>query len=73
MRPTPKPIAKLCSTPFGKAGFQGVCEFLKEAPRYIPDVTATAVTVPGVDVAAARRLAESLGVKFREREYAEVG
>ena len=64
---------KLCSTPFGKSGFQGVCDFLKEAPRYIPDVTATAVTVPGIDMAAARRLAESLGVKFREREYAEVG
>ena len=41
---------KLCTTPFGKAGFQGVCDFLKEAPRYIPDVTATAVTVPGLDI-----------------------
>ena len=63
----------LCNTPFGRDGFQGVCGFLRDAPRYIPDVTASAVTVPGLDVEAVRRLAESLGVKFREREYAEVG
>ncbi|HEX8960382.1 MAG TPA: TatD family hydrolase [Geobacteraceae bacterium] len=63
----------LCHTPFGEAGFHGVCEFLRDAPRYIPEVTASAVTVPGVDIGAVRRLAESLGVKFREREYAEVG
>lgn len=64
---------RLCNTPYGAAGFHGVCEFLKEASRHIPDVTATAVTVPGLDVAAVKTLAESLGVKFREREYAEVG
>lgn len=64
---------KLCNTPFGEAGFAGVCDFLQEAPRYIPEVTATAVTVPGVDIEACRRLAESLGVQFRVREYAEVG
>jgi TatD DNase family protein len=63
----------LCNTPFGKAGFQGVCRFLKDAPLSIPEVVATAVTVPGIDVTAVRKLAESLGVKFREREYAEVG
>ena len=64
---------RLCNTPFGEAGFAGVCDFLREAPRYIPDVTATAVTVPGVDMEACRRLAESLGVQFRVREYSEVG
>jgi TatD DNase family protein len=36
-------------------------------------VVASAVTVPGLDVEAVKRLAESLGVEFREREYAEVG
>jgi TatD DNase family protein len=65
--------ARLCNTPFGGSGFQAVCDFLREAPRHIPQVTASAVTVPGLDVAAVRRLAESLGVSFREREYAEVG
>jgi TatD DNase family protein len=64
---------KLCNTPFGEAGFQGVCDFIKEAKMYIPHVVASAVTVPGLDVEAVRRLAEQLGVEFREREYAEVG
>jgi TatD DNase family protein len=65
--------AGLCNTPFGDQGFEGVCQFLKEAKIYIPRVVASAVTVPGLDIAAVRRLAESLGVEFREREYAEVG
>ncbi|BEH09565.1 MULTISPECIES: TatD family hydrolase [Geobacter] len=65
--------ARLCNTPFGTNGFTGICRFLEEARQYIPTVVATAVTVPGIDVAAVRALAESLGVEFREREYAEVG
>jgi TatD DNase family protein len=64
---------RLCNTPFGDAGFQGVCDFLQEAVKHIPTVVASAVTVPGIDIAAVRQLAESLGVQFREREYAEVG
>ncbi len=64
---------KLCNTPFGAAGFQSVCDFLQSAAQYIPTVVATAVTVPGLNVAAVKVLAESLGVEFREREYAEVG
>jgi TatD DNase family protein len=65
--------ATLCNSPFGESGFAAVIEFLKEAKKHIPRVVATAVTVPGIDMAAVRRLAESLGVEFREREYAEVG
>jgi TatD DNase family protein len=64
---------RLCHTPFGDAGFAGVCAFITEAKKYIPDVVASAVTVPGVDIAAVRKLAASLGVIFREREYTEVG
>jgi len=64
---------KLCATPFGTAGFASVCDFLTEAKKYIPTVVASAVTVPGLDVEAVRRLAETLGVDFREREYADVG
>jgi TatD DNase family protein len=65
--------ASLCNTPFGTAGFEGICDFLREAPRYIPEVVATAVTVPGIDIEAVEQLAASLGVAFRVREYAEVG
>jgi TatD DNase family protein len=69
----PATYERLCNTPFGREGFAAVCAFLKEAPRHIPAVTATAVTVPGLDIAPVRKLAESLGVTFREREFAEVG
>ncbi|MBC7962573.1 MAG: YchF/TatD family DNA exonuclease [Steroidobacteraceae bacterium] len=64
---------RLCNTPFGEAGFAGVCDFIREAEKHIPQVVASAVTVPGTDVEACRRLAESLGAEFRVREYAEVG
>jgi TatD DNase family protein len=69
----PETYHQLCASPFGQAGFAGVCEFLTEAKKYIPSVIASAVTVPGLDTEAVRRLAESLGVVFREREYADVG
>ena len=71
--PDAKTYAKLCNTPFGDAGFHAVCKFLREAKKHIPQVVASAVTVPGLDLAAIRKVAGSLGVEFREREYAEVG
>lgn len=64
---------RLCRTPFGAAGFQGVQDFLTESKKFIPLVFASAVTVPGLDIEAVRKLAESLGVSFREREFADVG
>ena len=64
---------RLCNTPFGISGYEGVCSFLKEATLHIPDVTATVVALPGLDIGACRKIAENLGVKFRIREYAEVG
>jgi TatD DNase family protein len=69
----PATYARLCNTPFGDAGFQAVCDFLREAPKHIPQVTASAVTVPGLDLSAVKHLAKALGVDFREREYTEVG
>jgi TatD DNase family protein len=65
--------ARLCNTPFGDSAFDGVCRFLTEARKHIPRVVASAVALPGLDMAAVRKVAESLGVEFREREYAEVG
>lgn len=63
----------LCNSPFGEEGFSGVCNFIKAATAYIPQVIATVVTVPGVHVEACRTLAESLGAQFRVREFTEVG
>lgn len=71
--PDTETYIRLCATPFGVAGFEAVCDFIKEARSHIPQVVASAVTAPGVDVEACHRLAESLGARFRVREYAEVG
>lgn len=65
---------RLCRSPFGEEGFRGVIDFLREAKKTIPEVTATVVEMPGVDVDACRRLAEEeLGVRFKVRVYDEVG
>lgn len=71
--PDAETYGALCATPFGEAGFSALCDFIREARDYIPQVVASAVTVPGIDIPACRRLAESLGAEFRVREYAEVG
>ena len=64
---------RICRSPFGKEAYEGVKDFLRRAPAHIPEVIATVVTLPGIDVAACRAVAKELGVKFREREYNEVG
>jgi TatD DNase family protein len=61
------------SQPKFPGAYEAVKEFIREAKRYIPDVTATIVTVPGVDVEACRRIAEELGAKLRVREHNVVG
>jgi len=63
---------RLCR-PGVEGAYPAVLEFLRRAGERIPEVTATAVAVPGLDVAACRRVAQGLGVDFREREYNEVG
>jgi len=63
----------LCQSAFGEAGYIAILEFLRQAKNYVPTVIATAVSVPGIDMAACRDVASSLGVEFRERIYNEVG
>jgi len=71
--PDASTYCRLCNTPFGEAGFAAVCDFIRSASAHIPQVIASAVTVPGVDIEACQVLAESLGAEFRAREYTEVG
>lgn len=64
---------RLCRSKFGSEGYTGVKEFISEATKYIPNVIASAVTVPGVDIDACAAVAKELGAEFRERIYNEVG
>ena len=64
---------EICQSEFGESGYDALKEFLVEAKKHIPSVTATAVTLPGIDIDACRKVADELGVDFRERVYNEVG
>jgi TatD DNase family protein len=64
---------EICQSEFGEQGYSALKDFLVEAKKHIPSVTATAVTLPGIDIEACRKVASELGVEFRERVYNEVG
>ena len=71
---SPEKYQRFCRSPFGEKGFTGILDFIREAKKVIPEVVATVVEMPGVDVEACRRLAEEeLGVPFKRRAYDEVG
>jgi TatD DNase family protein len=71
--PDAKTYQKICQSEYGEQGYLAIREFITEARRHIPSVTATAVALPGIDIEACRRVAEELQVEFRERVYNEVG
>lgn len=72
--PDSETYEKHCKSKFGKDAYKAVKEFIIKAKSHIPDVIATVVALPGLDVEACRSIIEKeLGVKFRVREYNEVG
>jgi TatD DNase family protein len=71
--PTAELYEQLVQPKFGAAAYDAVKDFIREAVKYIPDVTATVVSAPGVDLEVSKKIAEGLGAKFRVREYNIVG
>jgi TatD DNase family protein len=71
--PDAESYQEICRSEFGEKGYIALKEFLVEARKHIPSVTATAVTLPGINLDACRKVAEELQVEFRERVYNEVG
>lgn len=54
--------------------YPAMLAFVEQAPRFVDEVTVTAISgLPGVDIAACRKLAQQYGVRFRERELDVVG
>ena len=64
---------QLCRSHFGAAGYEGVKAINRAARGTIPEVMASVVAVPDLDLAACRQVAAELGVPLREREYDSVG
>jgi TatD DNase family protein len=65
--------ARHCRSRYGEAAWQAACEFIRRAAGILPEVWATAVELPGLDVDACRRVAEGLGARFRSRPYNDLG
>jgi TatD DNase family protein len=70
---TAEKYVNICRPPKGKQSYEAVLKFIEDAVACIPDVTATIVSLPGVDTEACRKIAETLGAKFRVRDYNVVG
>jgi TatD family-associated radical SAM protein len=69
----PETYARHC-VPALPGSHAAVLDFLERAPRWIAEVTATAIDgLPGVDIAACERLARERGVGFRRRVLDQVG
>lgn len=64
---------KHCPSKFGERAYDAVCDFIAEAKKRIPEVVATVVALPDLDVEACRKKADKLGVPLRVREYMNVG
>ncbi|MBE9532054.1 MAG: radical SAM protein, partial [Proteobacteria bacterium] len=72
--PNSKVYQEIIRTPFGDDAYPAILFFLREAKKHIAKVVASAVSVPGVDMEACRKVAEDdIGVLFRVREYNRVG
>jgi len=63
---------RICSPLLGPKSYDAVIDFIKEAKKYIPEVEATVVDLPILNIEKCRQIAEELGVKFRVRPYYEV-
>ncbi len=64
---------KTLCRPVLKGAYKGILSFIREAVKYIPDVTVTVVDAPGVDVERCKEIARELNVRFRLRQYNLVG
>ncbi len=65
--------ARLCPSRYGASAFPAVKEFIRSAVRHLPEVSASAVAVPGLSEEACRAVAEDLGARFRWRAYDAIG
>ncbi len=72
--PDAETYARHCPSRYGAAAYAAVKQFILAAKAHVPDVTASVVALPDLDLEACRRVAEvELGVKLRVREYNRMG
>jgi TatD DNase family protein len=71
--PDAETYARVCPSRYGAAAYDAVKAFIRSCVGTIPDVAASAVALPGMSEAGCRRVAESLGARFRWRPYDRLG
>lgn len=60
---------EICRPLKGAAAYDAMLEFARRARQEVPKVTLTAVTYPGVDIDACKKVADTFSIPFRAREY----
>ena len=71
--PDAETYARLCPSRYGASAYPAVQEFIRSAVRYVREVSASAVAVPGLSEEACRAVAVSLGARFRWRPHDAIG
>lgn len=71
--PDAESYGRICPSRYGADAYPAVKAFVRECAGIIPDVAASAVALPGMSEDACRRVAESLGARFRWRPYDRLG
>lgn len=69
----PDEYLKLCRSRFGEAAYPAMLEFAKLCHTEGIKTTLSVVDMPGIDVAAAKKIADDLGVEFRARSFVDAG
>lgn len=69
----PQEYLRICRSRFGEAAYPALLEFAGLCQQAGIKTILTVVAMPGIDVAAARKVAESIGVGFRERSFVDAG
>jgi TatD DNase family protein len=67
-----KDYVKIQRPQFGARSYRGVLAFIRQAKKYIPEVTITCIPLPDLDISKCPQIAKKLGVEYRERPYLNV-
>lgn len=67
--PDGETYAKICPSRHGSCAHEAVCDFIIKVKNHVPEVSATVVALPGLDLDRCRSLAQSLDVPLRIRPF----